>query len=76
MAVLLKAEDLGLGACFFGIPVASTDAVRDAFGVPPGQLSVGVISLGHPAAGAGPTGSPRSRPRRPADDLVHRGRWR
>ena len=47
MAALLAAVDRGLGACFFGIPVFGIPAVREAFGVPPDQLSVGVISLGY-----------------------------
>ena len=47
MAALLAAVDQGLGACFFGIPVLGIPAVREAFGVPPDQLSVGVISLGY-----------------------------
>ena len=61
--VLLAAVAQGLGACFFGIPAQRISAVRAAFGVPADQLSVGVISLGHPAAGEQPSGSPRRRPR-------------
>jgi nitroreductase len=75
MAVLLTAADGGLGACFFGVPARRTEAVRAAFGVPPDQLSVGVVSLGHPAPDAAPGGSARRRPRRPAAELVHRSRW-
>jgi nitroreductase len=74
MAVLLAATDGGLGACFFGVPPARSDALREAFGVPPDQLSVGVVSLGHPSPDARPAGSAR-RPRRPPADVVHRGRW-
>ena len=48
MAALLSAVDNDLGACF-GIPADRIAAVREAFGVPTNQLSVGVISLGHPA---------------------------
>ena len=75
MAVLLTAVDRGLGACFFGIPVDRVPAVRTAFGVPDQQLSVGMLSLGHPAPDAAPTGSATRRRRRPAASLVHRGRW-
>jgi nitroreductase len=50
MAALLTAVDHHLGACFFGIPADRIPAVRQAFGVPMDQLSVGVISLGYPAA--------------------------
>lgn len=50
MAVLLSAVDHHLGACFFGIPADRISAVRQAFGIPTNQLSVGVISLGYPGA--------------------------
>ena len=74
MAMLLRAVDLGLGACFFGVPADRVEAVRAAFGVPLDQLVVGVVSLGHPVVG-GSRGSPGRRPRRPAEELVHRGSW-
>jgi len=77
MAMLLRAVDLGLGACFFGVPVDRVEAVHAAFGVPADQLNVGVVSLGHPATQGdrGSRGSPARRVRRPADELVHRGAW-
>jgi len=75
MAALLAAVDVGLGACFFGVPASRTDAVRAAFGVPDDQLSVGVLSLGHPAPDARPSGSASRRARRSAEELVHRGHW-
>jgi nitroreductase len=91
MAALLAAVDHGLGACFFGIPFFGIPAVRDAFGVPPDQLSVGVISLGYAesarevrpeavegrlATGSAPiTGSPTRRARKPDFELIHRGIW-
>jgi nitroreductase len=49
MAALLSAVDQHLGACFFGIPTDRIAAVREAFGVPTSQLSIGVISIGYPA---------------------------
>ncbi|SDR91583.1 Nitroreductase [Friedmanniella luteola] len=75
MAALLAAVDAGLGACFFGVPASRVQAVRAAFGVPGDQLSVGALSLGHPAPDARAGGSAARRARRPAEDLVHRGRW-
>ena len=75
LAGLLAAVDAGLGACFFGVPAERTAAVRAAFGVPEDQLGVGVLSLGHPAPDAAPGGSAARRPRKPAEALVHRGRW-
>ena len=77
MAMLLRVVDLGLGACFFGVPVDRVDAVQAAFRVPAEQLVVGVVSLGHPATGGdrGSRGSPARRGRRPVEELVHRGAW-
>ena len=75
MAALLAAEDVGLGACFFGVPVDRVDAVRAGFGVPADQLSVGVLSLGYPAADGMTSGSAARRPRKPPAALLHRGRW-
>ena len=75
MAALLKAVDLGLGACFFGVPVDRVDAVREAFGVPVDQLSVGVLALGHPAEGQRPSGSPTRRARRPRAERIRYGAW-
>jgi nitroreductase len=74
MAALLSAVDQGLGACFFGIPVDRIGAVRDAYGVPASQLSVGVISLGYPRS-ARITGSPTRRPRKTTSEVIHRGSW-
>jgi nitroreductase len=75
MAALLAAVDVGLGACFFGVPAERVEVVRARWSVPVDQQSVGVLSLGHPAPGAQPGGSAGRRPRRPAADLVHRGHW-
>jgi nitroreductase len=74
MAALLSAVDNGLGACFFGIPTDRIPAVREAFGVPANQLSVGVISLGYPSP-APATGSPTRRPRKAESEVIHRGTW-
>ena len=74
MAALLSAVDNGLGACFFGIPADRIAAVREAFGVPANQLSVGVISVGYPAP-APAIGSPRRRPRKNESEVIHRGTW-
>ena len=74
MAALLSAVDHDLGACFFGIPADRIAAVREAFGVPTSQLSVGVISLGYPAP-APAIGSPTRRPRKALSEVIHRGTW-
>ena len=72
LAMLLTATDQELGACFFGIPAGRIERVRQTFGVPEDQLSVGVVSLGYPVPAAA-TGSPTRRPRRPAEELVYHG---
>jgi nitroreductase len=78
MAALLSAVDQHLGACFFGIPADRTAAVRETFGVPTSQLSVGVVSLGYPASAAEKqrvVGSPTRRRRKSQDELIHHGVW-
>jgi nitroreductase len=78
MAALLSAVDQHLGACFFGIPADRVAAVREAFGVPTSQLSVGVISLGYSAAAPEVRsigGSPTRRPRKVPTDLIHHSVW-
>jgi nitroreductase len=75
MAALLSVVDQDLGACFFGIPPDRVDSVRETYGVPPEQLSVGVISLGYPDPAEAPSGSPRGRVRRPPADFIHTGTW-
>ena len=71
LAMLYAVVDEGLGACFFGVPPSRIDALRAGFGVPDQQELVGVLSVGQPA---GVPGRSR-RSRRPATELVHRGRW-
>ncbi|MCL8023975.1 nitroreductase family protein [Nocardioides bruguierae] len=79
LLILQTAVDEGLGACFFGLPVDSDAAVRATLGLPDDVTPVGAVTVGHPAPrqereGTG-SGSPRRRPRRPLDEVVHRGRW-
>lgn len=74
MIMLLAAQDAGLGALFFGVPVERLDAVRGAFGIPADRNLVGVIALGHPA-GTAPSGSTRHRRRRATADVVHRNEF-
>jgi len=73
MVMLLGAEDAGLGALFFGVPVERHDAVREAFGIPQGRRLVGVVALGHEAERVG--GSPSTRRRRPLAEVLHVGRF-
>ena len=88
LLMLQTAVDEGLGACFFGVPPGQVEALRAELGVPPELLVTGVVAVGHSAeplpregavgagTGAAPSGgSPSRRPRRPLEDVVHRGRW-
>jgi nitroreductase len=71
-AMLLVAAEEGLGALFFGL-FDRERPVLDALGVPPDRRGLGVVALGHPAPDE--PGRSAGRPRRPRDDVVHRGGW-
>jgi nitroreductase len=75
MLVLLAAVDEGVGALFFGLEEPGYDALREAFGIPAEWDPIGVIAIGHPAPVDPVRSSAHTRPRRAADDVVHRGRW-
>jgi nitroreductase len=71
MLALLAAVDQGLGAAFFTLERA--EAVLPAFGVPADRAALGTIAVGHPAPCA--PGRSSTRPRRPLEEVVHRGAW-
>ena len=75
LLIMLTAVDEGLGAAFFGIPAERLPVLREVFGIPADHTPVGAITVGHPAPGEQPTGSPRTRRRRPAAEVTHRGHW-
>jgi len=75
LLILQTAVDEGLGACFFGVPPSREQTLRTTFGIPDSFTPVGAITLGHPAAGPGPVGSPGRRARKGLDEVVHRGTW-
>jgi nitroreductase len=70
--LLLGAVDAGLGACFFGL-FGHEPAVLSALGIPAGWRAVGTVALGHPAPDD--PGRSSTRPRRPLDEVLHRGGW-
>jgi nitroreductase len=79
MTLLLGAEDAGLGALFFGVFKGERE-LRRSLGVPPGLELLGAIALGFPAdptdpSGATTKGRSATRPRRAADEIIHRGGW-
>ncbi len=78
MTLLLAAEDIGLGALFFGVFRGERE-LRHRLGIPAGPELLGAIALGYPApasddAASGP-GRSAGRGRRPARQIIHRGRW-
>ncbi|MEO5709423.1 MAG: nitroreductase family protein [Nocardioidaceae bacterium] len=75
LLILQTVVDEGLGACFFGLPPERTESFRTAFEVPGEFTPVGVITLGHRVPDTGAPGSPTRRPRKPTDEVVHRGSW-
>ena len=77
MALLYAVVDAGLGALFFGI-FRSEEELLAELGVPAGVRPIGAVAIGHPTEAAllvGREGSPLRRPRRPLNEMVHRGRW-
>lgn len=74
MLVLLTAVDLGLGALFFGI--FRTSEFKAAFGIPDRVTPIGAIAIGYPKPHDRPSPSIKTVGRRPAEQVVHRGRWR
>jgi nitroreductase len=74
MLILLAAVDEGLGALFFGLEADRYEAFRDVFRVPAEWAPIGVIAMGHKAPDSQPS-SRDTRPRKPFDEVVHRGQW-
>jgi nitroreductase len=79
MTLLLAAEDVGLGALFFGV-FRGERRLRQALGVPPGPELLGAIALGYPAPREPDEarklkGASASRRRRTAAEIIHRSHW-
>ncbi|MGB0112675.1 MAG: nitroreductase family protein [Ilumatobacteraceae bacterium] len=82
MTLLLAAEDVGLGALFFGVFRGERE-LRQRLGIPAGLELLGAVALGYPsdasdgvATGSvsGP-GASAGRRRRRSGQVIHRGRW-
>lgn len=71
LLILQTAVDAGLGACFFGVPLKRFDHYRKAFGVPEDFKPIGAVSIGYSSE---PPRDLRSH-RKPADEVIHYGRW-
>lgn len=78
MSLLLAAEDVGLGALFFGVFRGERE-LRHQLGIPGGLELLGAIALGYPAAdtseGASGPGRSAARGRRSPGQIIHRGGW-
>ncbi len=75
MLILLAAVDEGLAAGFMGSPPAH---LRGLLGIPEEYIPVGVALIGHEAPDArqyNDIGVTTPKPKRPAKDVVHRGKW-
>jgi nitroreductase len=72
LLILLTVVDEGLGALYFGIVPEAVGPFREAFGVPDDHEPIGAIAIGHNAEAA--PRDLRAR-RRPAQDVIHYGRW-
>ncbi len=79
MTILLGAEDLGLGALFFGV-FRGERKLRQTLGIPGGLELLGAIAIGYraddtPASGVAGPGASAPRKRRSPDEIIHRGHW-
>jgi len=78
MTLLLAAEDVGLGALFFGVFRGERE-LRQRLGIPPGLELLGAVALGYPVATSGDSasgpGRSAGRGRRQAQQIIHRGHW-
>ena len=74
MTLLLAAEDLGLGALFFGVFQREAE-VRAELRIPADLQIIGAIALGHPHPAADGASRSAGRPRRSTSEIIHRGVW-
>jgi nitroreductase len=72
LLILLTVVDEGLGALYFGIVPEAVAPFRAAFGVPEDHEPIGAIAIGYDAEAAPRDLKAR---RRPAQDVIHYGRW-
>jgi nitroreductase len=73
LLILQTAVDAGLGAVFFGI--FDQAGFRRAFAIPAEYTAVGTVAIGHKAPTDRPSPSLKIVGKKPASEVVHRGRW-
>jgi nitroreductase len=77
MTLLLAAEDVGLGALFFGVFRGERE-LRQVLGIPAELELLGAVALGYPRGPTDGSSEPArssGRPRRKLAQIIHRGRW-
>ena len=74
LLMLLTAVDAGLGALFFGVPPEKIATLRESFGIPLELHPIGTVAVGFPKPFDPPSPSLK-RGHRPAEEVIHRGRW-
>lgn len=74
MTLLLAAEDVGLGALFFGVFHGEAE-VRAEFGIPDRLQLLGALAVGHPHPDDDDPGRSATRRRRPPSEIIHRNGW-
>lgn len=72
--VLLLVEERRWGALFFGLYGDQSEYFSD-LGIPTSARCVGAVAVGYRSSEDAPSGSPVTRPRRAAQDLLHIGSW-
>lgn len=72
MTLLLAANNVGLGALFFGV-FHEAEQLSASLGVPVDRQLLGAIALGYPASSE--DGRSAKRPKRTTSDIVHYGGW-
>jgi nitroreductase len=75
LLMMLTAIDEGLGACLIGILPEHLPPFKAAFGIPDRLEPIGAVTVGHRAPDLPRQGSAFARRRRPAEEIIHRGRW-
>lgn len=65
--MLLEANNAGLGVCW--VAEFTQEEIRPVLNIPPDKYVVGVITVGYPDE------SPKPRPRKKLDDIVHHECW-
>jgi nitroreductase len=76
LLILQTVVDQGLGALYFGIMPEDVPRFRELYGVPDDHDPIGAVAIGYSAEPPGTvTGSPKTRKRRPTEDVIHHGHW-